>query len=106
MKHPLQKLKAASIKDAIDPYDFYLREQGLSGYGHCSGGLWKIAGVCPFHDDSKPGSFKVNVETGAFKCWSCGANGGDVIAFKQQQSNLSFPEVLRDLACEWGVQSC
>lgn len=106
MKHPHQNLKAATIKEAIDPYDFYLREQGIRDYGNSSGGAWKVAGICPFHDDSKSGSFKVNVETGAFKCWSCGAIGGDVIAFKQQQSNLSFLEVLGELACEWGVPTC
>ena len=96
------KLDATAIKTAIDPYDFYLRELDLCRFGYRSG-QWAVAGHCPFHDDAKPGSFKINRETGAFKCWSCGASGGDIIAFVELRDDLDFIEILKKLAEEWGV---
>ncbi|HAJ19879.1 MAG TPA: hypothetical protein DCL95_07445, partial [Rhodospirillaceae bacterium] len=41
--------------------------------------MWE--GLCPFHADTRPGSFVVNKATGAFKCFSCGEQGGDIITF-------------------------
>jgi len=102
MKYTKAKFDAATIKNAISPYDFYLREQNLARYGNRSG-KWVVAGLCPFHEDSNPGSFKINVDTGAFKCWSCGVGGGDVIAFLQQRDDLGFIEVLKRLSREWEV---
>lgn len=95
-------LDAQAIKAAINPHDFYLRELNLCRFLHKSG-VWAIAGTCPFHDDEKAGSFKVNLETGAFKCWSCGERGGDIIAFLQKRRDLSFVEALRILSQEWEV---
>uniref|UniRef100_A0A7C3WLZ7 Toprim domain-containing protein n=1 Tax=Dictyoglomus turgidum TaxID=513050 RepID=A0A7C3WLZ7_9BACT len=39
-----------------------------------SGGVWASA-LCPFHKETRP-SFGVNMETGFFNCFSCGARGG------------------------------
>lgn len=63
MKH---KIDVSALKETILPHDFYLRELDLCRFGYRSG-KWVIAGHCPFHDDAKPGSFKINLETGAFK---------------------------------------
>ena len=52
--------------------------------------------VCPFHDDSKP-SLTVHVESGAFKCFACGAKGGDVLDFHKLLNGLSFVEAVTDL---------
>lgn len=93
---------AKAFKDAVDPSEFYLREQNLSRFMAHSG-KWATAGICPFHDDRKAGSFKVNLETGAYKCWSCGASGGDIIAFVQKRDQLNFTEALQKLSREWGV---
>lgn len=49
--------------------------------GH--GGWHQWNGLCPFHADKKPGSFYVNLNTGAFKCHSCGAKGGSLAAFER-----------------------
>ena len=95
-------LDAFRIKERINPNDFYLREQNLCRFGYSSGS-WAIAGICPFHQDNKPGSFKVNLTNGAFRCWSCGERGGDIIAFIQKRDNLSFYESLQKLSHEWGV---
>ena len=58
---------------------------------------WVSGGLCPFHDDHRTGNFHVNLDTGAFKCFSCGAKGGDVIAFVQAREGLSFPEAIERL---------
>ena len=102
MRPYYRRLDATPIKEKINPYEFYLREQNLCRYGYRSG-QWAIAGLCPFHDDSRTGSFKINQETGAFKCWSCGASGGDIIAFVQKKYDLPFREALENLVNEWGV---
>ncbi len=101
MKRPF-RISADIVKSFIDPYDFYLKEQGISHFGYRSQ-QWAVAGLCPFHADNSPGSFKVNIETGAFKCWSCGTCGGDIISFVQMLHDLSFPEALEELAREWGI---
>lgn len=101
MTHHDAKFDIVTIKDRIDSHDFYLREQNLTQYGYRSG-KWAVAGLCPFHPDGKPGSFKVNLENGAFKCFSCGAHGGDIIAYLQQRDQLSFREAVQYLINEWG----
>ncbi|MCP4355736.1 MAG: hypothetical protein GY793_08945, partial [Proteobacteria bacterium] len=37
----------------------------------------------PFHADKKAGSFYINARNGAFKCHSCGAKGGSLLAFEK-----------------------
>jgi DNA primase len=102
MKSYKRDLDAAKIKECIAPYDFYIREQDLHSYGYKSG-QWAIAGLCPFHDDGSAGSFKVNWESGAFTCFSCGEKGGDIITYIQKKYDLSFREVLEKLGNEWGI---
>lgn len=95
-------IDTATLKRAIPPYDFYMREQGLYRFG-CRSGKWAVAGLCPFHDDGSAGSFKINLETGAYTCFSCGAKGGDIISFTQARSGISFKEAMEKLRSEWGV---
>lgn len=102
MSYSCYKLNASSVKANIDSHDFYLREQNICRFGSRSRS-WAIAGLCPFHDDSRQGSFKVNLTTGAFRCWSCGAYGGDIIAFIQKRDGLEFVETLRKLCSGWGL---
>ena len=102
MKSYKRELDATQIKEWITPYDFYMREQDLHRYDHKSR-QWAIAGLCPFHDDSTIGSFKVNHDSGAFICFSCGMRGGDIITYTQKKYNLSFREALQKLQNEWRV---
>jgi hypothetical protein len=102
MRNQGYRLDAFTIKNAINPHDFYLREQNLCHFAHRSG-PWTISGLCPFHADNTQGSFKVNLTTGAFHCWSCGACGGDIIAFIQKRDGLEFMEALQKLCCDWGL---
>jgi len=103
MRNRQNKLVPSLVKEAIDPYEFYLREQNLSGFGYRSG-KWAVAGLCPFHLDKKVGSFQVNLTTGGFKCWSCNASGGDVIAFVIKRNNISFREALEYIAHSGGIR--
>jgi len=89
------------VKGSIPPADFYRAE--LPTMPPPKGGGWRDAGLCPFHADRHAGSFRVNLETGGFKCFSCGSKGADIIAFIQLRDGLSFPEALKKLADEWGL---
>ena len=65
-----------------------------------SGRTWK--GCCPFHGERTP-SFHVYTEDKHFKCYGCGAYG-DVFGFLQRLEGKEFPEVVRELAREVGVE--
>ncbi len=65
-----------------------------------SGRTWK--GNCVFHGEKTP-SFHVYPEDKHFKCYGCGAYG-DVFAFVQRLEGKEFPEVVRALAAEVGVE--
>lgn len=76
-----------------DPASYY-ESEGVELRGR---GPWRDA-VCPFHQDSRP-SMRVHVETGAFRCMSCGAAGGDVLSFHRRRHALGFVEACRALGC-------
>jgi DNA primase len=65
-----------------------------------SGRTWK--GNCVFHGEKTP-SFHVYPEDKHFKCYGCGVFG-DVFAFLQRLEGKEFPEVVRALAQEVGVE--
>jgi 2-oxoglutarate dehydrogenase E1 component len=65
-----------------------------------SGRTWK--GNCIFHGERTP-SFHVYPEDKHFKCYGCGAYG-DVFTFLQRLEGKEFPEVVRALAQEVGVE--
>lgn len=99
MKTAIQLLQ--NVKAYVRPDDFYRSE--LSAMPPPRGGGWRDGGLCPFHSDKQAGSFRVNLETGAFICFSCGTKGGDIIAFIQQRDGLTFPEAVQKLTDEWGL---
>ena len=65
-----------------------------------AGRSWK--GLCPFHDEKSP-SFNVNPDRGIFHCFGC-QTGGDVISFLVKHDNLTFPEAVRSLAADLGIE--
>ncbi len=96
----MKNLNPDFIKNQLRPLDFYrheLPDATLKRQG------WNDGGLCPFHGDSKPGSFRVNLVSGAYKCFACGAAGGDVIAFAMALYGLRFVEALAKLADDWGL---
>ena len=96
-----RKLNVNHIKDSIYPLEFYQHE--LQGVQLKQAG-WTDGGLCPFHDDNKAGSFKVNLQTGAYTCFACGAKGGDIVAFTMKLYGLDFVEALAKIADEWGLR--
>ena len=88
------------IKKSISPVDFY--RHTLTGAKLKRAG-WNNGGLCPFHNDTKPGSFYVNLTTGAFKCFSCGEGGGDIVAFTQKIDGLTFPDAMKKISSDWGL---
>ena len=65
-----------------------------------SGRTWK--GNCVFHGEKTP-SFHVYPEDKHFKCYGCGVYG-DVFAFLQRLEGKEFPEVVKALAQEVGIE--
>jgi DNA primase len=59
-------------------------------------------GLCPFHSEKTP-SFTVSPEKQIFHCFGCG-KGGNVFTFLMNQSGFTFPEAVRTLANQYGVQ--
>jgi DNA primase len=95
-----QNLDVNHIKCSINPLGFYRHElpnASLKKQG------WNDGGLCPFHTDNAKGSFRVDTETGAFKCYSCGTKGGDVIAFCMALYGLNFTDALAKLVDDWGL---
>jgi hypothetical protein len=69
-----------------DPERYYASELGaLHG-----GGEWRSA-RCPFHEDTRP-SLRVSMETGSYRCFACGAAGGDLLDFHQARHGLGFKD--------------
>ena len=60
--------------------------------------LW---GLCPFHEEKTP-SFTVHRERQVFYCFGCQA-GGDVFGFCMRHGALDFPDTVRSLARELGI---
>lgn len=85
-----------AIRDRVDVVDLVGRYVGLKKAGR----TWK--GLCPFHHEKTP-SFVVTPERGTFHCFGCG-EGGNVFAFLMRHDNLTFPEAVRSLAAELGIE--
>lgn len=89
-----------SIKNSLSPFDFYgheLPSAKLKKHG------WNDGGLCPFHNDNNTGSFRVNLATGAFKCFACGSSGSDIIAFSMALYELPFTAAIQKLSSDWGL---
>lgn len=63
------------------------------------GSYW---GLCPFHHEKTP-SFSVNESRQIFHCFGCGKGGG-CIRFVMEMDGLSFPDAVRKLADQAGLQ--
>ena len=94
-------MNAYEVKQVVRPLTFFQAELCAFCPNRRTG--WVDGGLCPFHHDRRPGSFKVNVDSGAFKCFSCGASGGDIIAFLMRRDGIGFRDALLTLSSEWRV---
>ena len=82
-------LTKADIESVVGRY-VLLKRQG--------GNMW---GLCPFHSE-KTASFSVNPSKGIYKCFGCG-KGGNAISFIMEIEHLSYPEAIRHLAAQYGI---
>lgn len=57
--------------------------------------------VCPFHEEKTP-SFVVSPDKQIFHCFGCG-RGGNVFSFLMEMEGVSFPEAVRALGKQYGV---
>jgi DNA primase len=61
-----------------------------------------FSGLCPFHTEKSP-SFTVSPSKQFFHCFGCGKNGS-AIGFLMEHLGMSFPEAVKDLAQQYGLQ--
>lgn len=61
-----------------------------------------LKGLCPFHNEKTP-SFYVHPARGFYHCFGCKASG-DVFSFLMHVEGKTFPEVVRQLAEQTGVE--
>ena len=59
-------------------------------------------GLCPFHGEKTP-SFVVNPQQNTYHCFGCQAHG-DSLKFIRETQNLSFPEAVRSLGRQVGIE--
>ena len=59
-------------------------------------------GLCPFHQEKSP-SFTVSPSKQFYHCFGCAAHGS-AIGFLMQHAGLGFPDAVRDLAREVGME--
>ncbi len=64
----------------------------LSYGGRIPSGSGWVKTICPVHQERKP-SATINIEEGAFKCFSCGAQG-DVIALIRAIEDCTYQQAL------------
>lgn len=57
----------------------------------------EVDALCPFHDDRSFGNFQMNLHTGFFFCWACGAKGGLVRLAKHVGAAVSTLELLKHI---------
>jgi phage/plasmid primase-like uncharacterized protein len=76
----------------------YFEHSGMALLGHSK----QRQGPCPMHGGSD--SLSVNVETGCWFCFACGAKGGDMLALHRQIHGLGFVDAARELGA-WVEQS-
>lgn len=104
MRTQYRTVDAAALKAAVSPIEFYSDAIPSMPLPKREG-AWVDGGLCPFHPDKHKGNFRVQLQTGAFHCFACGAKGGDVIDFTQHERGLTFRDALAALAAEWGVRA-
>lgn len=87
-----QARRPAFNKSLLPPPALFYQREGLKLIGR---GAWRSA-LCPFHNDKHP-SLRVNIQTGAFRCFVCDAYGGDVLAFYRLHTGAGFVEAAKTL---------
>ena len=83
------------IKGKLDILDVISKDVILKKTGN---NYW---GLCPFHKEKSP-SFCVSPDKGIYKCFGCG-EGGDALTYLSKTRNIPFPELIKELAAQFGI---
>jgi putative DNA primase/helicase len=92
----MSRLSASTVKAAVSPASYYRSELPDMPSPKPGRAGWVDGGLCPFHADTRRGNFRLNLQTGAYCCFACGAKG-DLIRFHMARHGLSLTEALNDL---------
>lgn len=84
-------LSKADIESVVGRYVSFTKHSGAN-----------YLGLCPFHSEKTP-SFNVNVNKGIYRCFGCN-KGGNAISFIMEIEKLSYPEAIRFLGAQYGVE--
>lgn len=84
------------IRDRSDIADVVARYLELKRVGR------NLKALCPFHEE-KTASFFVSPERQSFHCFGCG-KGGNVFSFVMEIEGISFPEAVRALGRQYGIE--
>ncbi len=95
MTGQISESKIGEVRERTDIVELISRYVSLkrSGANHM--------GLCPFHSEKTP-SFSVNGAKQFFHCFGCGV-GGDVFSFLMKIEGLAFPDAVRRLAEQHGI---
>ena len=63
-----------------------------------------FSGFCPFHHNVRTPSFAVFPDTGTWRCFGECNEGGDIFSYVMKKEGWDFPNALRELADQAGVQ--
>lgn len=88
--------QVAQIREKIDLVSF------ISDYITLKKAGKNFNAICPFHSEKTP-SFVVSPERSIWHCFGC-QKGGDVYTFLMEYEKLEFPEALKILARQAGIE--
>lgn len=88
----------AAIRDRVNVHDL-LEAGGVQLRRSGAAGSYKA--LCPFHTENTP-SFTVSEQRGTYHCFGCGEHG-DVFTWVMRHDGLDFPEAVRHLGAQAGV---
>ena len=86
------------IKERTDLADFFTRK----GFDLKPSGASRYVTLCPFHNEKTP-SFTISETRNNWKCYGCGKSG-DVFTYLMDKEGLSFPDAVRQMADELGLE--
>jgi DNA primase len=89
-RETIDNILQLNIADVVGDY-VQLKKQGAN-----------YVGLCPFHTEKTP-SFIVSPAKNTCRCFGCG-KGGNAISFLMELKNMSYPEAIRTIARDKGIE--
>ncbi len=64
----------------------------------------KLTGLCPFHNDTKNANLSVNLKTGQYHCFACGANGNYITFYAHIHNIADTKEAYKEILQKHGYR--